>query len=111
MWFVFPQIAGLGRSPPARLYAIASVAEARAYLDHPVLGPRLRESVEAMMKHEALSARDILGVTDEMKFRSCLTLFGVACAEAPLFADALTRFFAGEADPLTLAKLGEPGAR
>jgi uncharacterized protein (DUF1810 family) len=112
MWFVFPQIAGLGWSPPARLFAIASLAEARAFLDHPVLGPRLRESVEAMMRHQALSARDILGATDEMKLRSCLTLFAEADPEAPLFADALARFFAGEADPLTLAKLGsEPGER
>jgi uncharacterized protein (DUF1810 family) len=112
MWFVFPQIAGLGWSPPARFFAVASLAEARAYLDHPVLGSRLRECVEVMMTHGALSARDILGATDEMKFRSSLTLFAETGSGEPLFAEALTRFFAGEADALTLAKLGsKPGER
>ena len=105
MWFVFPQIAGLGHSAMAQRYAIRSVEEARAYLAHPVLGERLRETTSAMLSHAGRSARDILGVTDDAKFRSCMTLFGSAAPAEPCFRAALDAFFAGEPDPLTLARL------
>jgi uncharacterized protein (DUF1810 family) len=106
IWFVFPQIAGLGSSPTSRLYAIASLDEARAYATHPVLGQRLIECAGAMLSHEGLTARGILGTPDDLKFRSSMTLFAAASPQEPLFAEALARFFEGEADPLTLAELG-----
>jgi uncharacterized protein (DUF1810 family) len=105
MWFIFPQIAGLGASPMARFYAIASAGEARAYLDHPLLGPRLRAATEAMLAHRGESAEDILGSVDALKFRSSMTLFD-AVADAPEpFATALTFFHAGRKDQATLALL------
>ena len=106
MWFVFPQIAGLGFSPMAHLYAIASLDEARAYLGHPVLGPRLRECVEAVNRVAGRSALEVLGQPDDLKFRSSLTLFAHAAPDNPIFTEALAKYFAGEGDPLTLAKLG-----
>lgn len=106
MWFIFPQIAGLGSSPISRFYAIASRAEARAYLDHRLLGPRLAACVQAMMTHRTLSAHDILGAPDDAKLRSSLTLFAAAAEDPSPFEVALTRFFRGEADPLTLSRLG-----
>jgi len=106
IWFVFPQIAGLGWSPTSRLYAIASLDEARAYAAHPVLGPRLIECAAAMLSHKGLTARDMLGTPDDLKFRSSMTLFAAAFPQEPLFAAALGRFFNGEGDPLTLAELG-----
>jgi uncharacterized protein (DUF1810 family) len=106
MWFVFPQIEGLGRSETARFYAIRTRAEAAAFLAHPVLGPRLRECVEAM---DGLAARDpaaVLGGIDAVKLRSSLTLF----AELDLwFTRGLDRWFAGERDPETLRLLGGAG--
>jgi uncharacterized protein (DUF1810 family) len=105
MWFVFPQIAGLGMSAMSRRYAISGVAEARAYLAHPVLGPRLEAAVRATLAHETSSAHELFGSPDDAKFRSCLTLFNAAAPERPAFARALARFFAGEGDPLTLARL------
>jgi uncharacterized protein (DUF1810 family) len=105
MWFVFPQIAGLGASPTARRYAIASLDEARAYLAHPVLGPRLERCVEALLGHGGLSARQIMGSPDDMKLRSSLTLFARAGPGRPLFAEGLAKYFEGEPDPLTLARL------
>jgi uncharacterized protein (DUF1810 family) len=102
MWFVFPQLAGLGRSEMARRYGLGSVAEARAYLAHPVLGPRLREAVELLMRHADRPAEAILGATDAMKLRSCLTLFMLAAPDDPLFAAALRAFHAGAPDPATL---------
>jgi uncharacterized protein (DUF1810 family) len=105
MWFVFPQIAGLGRSPTARFYAIADLAEARAYLAHPVLGPRLVEAVEAIL---ALPGRDpgaVFGAPDDLKLRSCLTLFQAADPREPAFGQALDKYFGGQPDPLTLARL------
>jgi uncharacterized protein (DUF1810 family) len=105
MWFVFPQIAGLGFSPTAQRYAISCLDEARAYLDHPVLGPRLRECAEVMNGHQGRSALEILGAPDDVKFRSSLTLFAQSAPGEPIFAQALTKYFAGEPDPLTLARL------
>jgi uncharacterized protein (DUF1810 family) len=106
IWFIFPQVAGLGSSPTSRLYAIATLDEARAYAAHPMLGPRLIECATAMLSHQGLTARDILGTPDDLKFRSSMTLFAAALPEEALFADALERFFGGAGDPLTLAKLG-----
>jgi uncharacterized protein (DUF1810 family) len=107
MWFVFPQIAGLGRSPMAQHYAIRDAVEARSYLTHPVLGARLRESTEAMLGWAGRkSAEAILGPVDAMKFASSMTLFDAAAdtAENP-FARALAAFFHGDRDPLTLERL------
>lgn len=106
MWFVFPQIAGLGRRPTARLYAIADLAEARAYLAHPVLGPRLLECTEAMLGWAGRrSAEAILGPIDALKFKSSMTLFEAAAEEPARFAAALNAFYAGEHDAATLARL------
>ncbi|WP_294391010.1 DUF1810 domain-containing protein [uncultured Sphingomonas sp.] len=104
MWFVFPQIAGLGRSATARHYAISSPDEARAYLDHPVLGTRYRESVAALQALPPGSAETIFGSIDAVKLRSSLTLFAEAGRE-PLFADALHRWF-GTPDDATLRLIG-----
>ena len=110
MWFVFPQIAGLGFSPMAQLYAIASIEEARAFLAHPVLGTRLRESTEAALAHRDRSAKAIFGNVDAMKFRSSLTLFEAAADGGGPFGDALVVFYGGERDPATLRLLGRgPG--
>ena len=106
MWFVFPQIAGLGLSSMARRYAIASLDEARAYLAHPVLGPRLAECTAAANAVPGRSAHAIFGSPDDVKFRSCMTLFAAADPAAPAFRAALDRFFGGEPDPRTLAALG-----
>ncbi|HZZ61676.1 MAG TPA: DUF1810 domain-containing protein [Roseiarcus sp.] len=102
MWFVFPQIAGLGRSPTSVRYAIASLDEAKAYLAHPVLGSRLRECARLVLETEGRTARDIFGSVDEMKFRSSVTLFMKAAPDETLFAECLQKFFGGEADPATL---------
>lgn len=109
MWFVFPQIAGLGQSAMARRYAIASIDEARAYLQHPVLGARLRAAVHALLAQPASAqAIEILGGIDTMKLRSCLTLFARAAgAGDDLFRRALERFFGGAPDTATDALLGE----
>lgn len=105
MWFVFPQLAGLGRSPTAEYYAIASIDEARAYLAHPMLGSRLRACVEAILPWGAkCSAEQIFGAVDAMKLRSSLTLFDRAEPGDP-FAAGLAAFFAGERDERTLALL------
>jgi uncharacterized protein (DUF1810 family) len=108
MWFVFPQLAGLGSSPTAQNYAIRSLAEARAYLAHPVLGPRLVECVQAANAVNERSAGDIFGYPDELKFRSSLTLFLLAAASAAKapFQRALDKYFDGQGDQLTLKKLG-----
>ena len=103
MWFVFPQVAGLGRSSTARFYAIADLAEARAYLADPVLGPRLEESARALLAHDA-PATAILGGIDAMKLRSSMTLF--QAAGAGFAGEVLARFFDGEADGATLDLLG-----
>ena len=105
MWFVFPQIAGLGHSAMAQHYAIQNLAEARAYLVHPLLGARLRESCQAVMNVQGKTAHDIFGSPDDMKFRSCLTLFAQAAPDETLFHDLREKYFGGEVDPLTLQKL------
>ena len=105
MWFIFPQIAGLGHSAMATKFAIASLAEARAYLEHPVLGPRLRGCTELVNDVEGRSISEILGPPDDMKFRSSMTLFARATSDNRVFLEALQKYFGGEADPLTLAKL------
>lgn len=106
MWFIFPQIAGLGSSPMAQRYAIGSLDEARAYLAHPVLGGRLRVCTTAVNRVPGRSAHAIFGSPDDVKFRSSMTLFSVAAPDEPLFAEALRRYFDGEPDPKTIAKLG-----
>ena len=109
MWFIFPQIAGLGRSETARFYAIADLAEARAYLAHPVLGARLVQCTETMLDWAGKrSAAEILGPVDALKFRSSLTLFEAAGGGAP-FPAALVAFYDGERDENTLALLGRDG--
>ena len=107
IWYVFPQLAGLGRSAASGYYGVSGLAETRAYLAHPVLGARLRESVAAMLAHASLPADRILGDVDAMKFRSCLTLFNAAAPEEPLFAAALDTFFGGVPDQRTLQLLGD----
>lgn len=105
MWFIFPQIAGLGSSPMARHYAIGSLDEARAYLAHPLLGPRLRTCTAAVNAVAGRSAHAIFGAPDDVKFRSSMTLFHVAAANELCFTEALARYFAGSPDPLTVEKL------
>jgi len=105
MWFVFPQLAGLGRSATAQHYAIGSLAEARAYLAHPLLGPRLRECCEAALRHH-VPAEQLFGPVDSVKFRSSMTLFDVAAPGEEQFAHCLDRFFGGERDQATLRLLG-----
>lgn len=104
MWFVFPQLRGLGASPMATRFAIRSAQQARAYLDHPVLGPRLRACVSMALTQSGKTARDLFGSPDDLKFRSSLTLFA-AVSDDPLFASALAQFYDGEPDPATLAIL------
>ena len=105
MWYIFPQIAGLGRSATAQRYAIASLDEARAYLAHPLLGRRFRECVAALQDLTGTTAEQVLGTVDAAKLRSSLTLF-LAVANEPLFGAALDRWFGGHHDARTLALLG-----
>jgi uncharacterized protein (DUF1810 family) len=105
MWFVFPQIQGLGRSSMARKFAIASLAEAEAYIQHPILGPRLRECARLANAVEGHSARDIFDSPDDMKFRSCMTLFARATPENAVFKEALQKYFSGQSDLQTLELL------
>lgn len=105
MWFVFPQIAGLGHSAMAQRYAIADLAEARAYLAHPILGSRLRQCTEAVLAIEGKTAHAIFGSPDDLKFRSSMTLFAAANPADNIFRAALEQYFGGQADPLTLNKL------
>jgi uncharacterized protein (DUF1810 family) len=105
MWFIFPQLAGLGASPMAVHYAIRSAEEARAYLVHPLLGARLRCGVAAMLAHRRRSAESILGAIDALKFRSSLTLFEAVAPEPALFAEALDLFYDGGRDERTLELL------
>ena len=107
MWFIFPQIAGLGQSPTSRAYAIQSLQEAQAYLSHPVLGARLRECCQMLMNARGNSARDIFGPIDAMKLHSCLTLFAEADHDEALFHDLLEKYFEGEADEATLEILAD----
>ena len=101
IWFIFPQLAGLGRSEMSRFYGIESLAEARAYLDHPVLGARLRECVGAVLATSGRTAEEIFGSLDATKARSSMTLFHRAAPEVPLFREMLDRFYAGFTDDAT----------
>jgi uncharacterized protein (DUF1810 family) len=105
MWFVFPQLAGLGFSSTARFFAIASLHEAIEYLQHPVLGPRLRECTQLVLVVEGRSAHQIFGSPDDMKFHSCMTLFALAAPDREIFEDALKKYFGGAYDALTLDRL------
>jgi uncharacterized protein (DUF1810 family) len=105
MWFIFPQIKGLGHSWMSEQYAISSLTEATAYLQHPILGPRLRECTRLVHLVERRSIQQILGSIDSMKFRSSMTLFTHASDDNQIFLDALQKYFAGEFDPLTLQRL------
>ena len=104
-WYVFPQVHGLGSSAMSVRYAIGSLPEAVAYLQHPVLGSRLRECVTLINSHHGLSASNILGGTDAQKFRSCLTLFTKAAPFESIFKEALNKYFGGELDAATLQLL------
>jgi uncharacterized protein (DUF1810 family) len=106
MWYVFPQFAGLGSSATSREYSIKSLEEARAYLDHPVLGPRLLECAEALLKIKHRSAPDILGFPDDLKLRSCATLFACVSPPGSVFDRLLDKFYQGARDGRTLALAG-----
>ena len=105
MWFVFPQIQGLGHSPTAEQFAITSLEEAEAYLAHPVLGARLRECTQLVNHVEGRSISQIFGYPDDMKFRSSMTLFAHATADNKVFQDALRKYFDGKEDPATVERL------
>ncbi|MGP0020665.1 MAG: DUF1810 domain-containing protein [Candidatus Sulfotelmatobacter sp.] len=105
MWYIFPQIKGLGRSAAADWFAISSLEEAQAYLQHAVLGPRLRECTQLVNFIEGRSLHEIFGSPDDLKFRSSMTLFAQATAENREFLDALRKYCAGEFDPATLGLL------
>jgi uncharacterized protein (DUF1810 family) len=107
IWYVFPQVQGLGQSPASRKFAISSLAEAQAYLEHPLLGPRLRECTQIVLGIENKSANDILGSPDDVKFRSSMTLFDRAAGGDNIFKQVLHKYFTGIPDSLTIAKLGD----
>ena len=107
MWWVFPQLDGLGVSATSRRYAIKSEAEARDYLEHPVLGPRLIESVESVLAIEGRTAHDIFGSPDDMKLRSCVTLFAQVAGPGSVFHRLLDDYFDGKPDDRTLRLLNE----
>ncbi|HYH64797.1 MAG TPA: DUF1810 domain-containing protein [Urbifossiella sp.] len=109
MWYVFPQLAGLGVSPTARRYGLTGTAEAAAYLAHPVLGPRLLEIAAAALVVEGGSAHDIFGSPDDLKLRSCATLFARVSPPGSVFEQLLAKYFAGEPDGRTLTLLGDAG--
>ena len=109
MWFIFPQLKALGRSSTAKLFGLADLDEARAYAAHPLLGARLRACVAAAGAIEHTSAHEIFGFPDDLKFRSCLTLFLRATGE-DLFRASLVKYYDGEEDPLTVAALKEASA-
>jgi uncharacterized protein (DUF1810 family) len=105
IWFVFPQIAGLGHSAISRNYAISSLAEAQAYLQHPVLGPRLTACARILMGIDGKSATEILGAIDAMKLRSSMTLFMKAARDEPIFQNVLDKYYNGSPDPETIVRL------
>jgi uncharacterized protein (DUF1810 family) len=107
IWFIFPQLAGLGRSGTAQQFAIGSLDEAKAYLQHPVLGPRLRACTQLVLNVEGRSAEEIFSSPDNLKFRSCMTLFMNATNDNTIFKDALLKYFDGKPDPLTLNLLAQ----
>ena len=110
MWFVFPQLRGLGHSAMAQHYGLAGLDEARAYLAHPLLGARMRECTRLVLHGDSGDAHEIFGTPDDLKFRSSMTVFARAAAEEPLFAQALKRFFDGRADARTEALLEDGDA-
>lgn len=105
MWFIFPQIQGLGRSPMAIEFAISGLDEARSYLAHPVLGARLKECTDLVLRVENRSAAQIFESPDDMKFRSCMTLFTQVSPEDDIFVQALQKYFGGVPDRMTLDRL------
>jgi uncharacterized protein (DUF1810 family) len=105
IWFIFPQIAGLGQSAMSQRFAIGSLDEAAAYVAHPVLGARLRECVAIVLSTRGRTAEEIFGPIDARKVRSCMTLFGRAAPDEPLFGQVLDRFYDGIADEATIARL------
>ncbi len=110
MWFIFPQLKGLGVSTTARRFGLSGLEEARAYLEHPLLGGRLRECTRMVLAIEGRTAHEIFGSPDDLKLRSCLTLFAQAAASSParenqVFGEALAKYYRGEPDPLTLKLL------
>lgn len=107
IWYIFPQLKGLGRSATSNIYGIQDAEEARAYFEHLILGARLREAITAMLFHRARKAEDILGEIDAMKFKSCLTLFSLVAPHESIFADALDVFFNGERDERTVGLLND----
>ncbi len=107
IWFIFPQIAGLGHSGIAQKFAITSLDEAKAYLQHPVLGPRLRACTQLVLNVEGQSAEEIFGYPDNLKFRSCMTLFMTATTDNKTFKDALLKYFHDKPDQLTLDLLAQ----
>ena len=109
MWFIFPQVAGLGRSEISRQYAICSLNEAQAYLAHPVLGPRLVECATVLAHTQGKTAVEIMGQVDAQKLRSCMTLFMRAAPRQEVFARVLGHYFPAGADPATDERLGEHG--
>jgi uncharacterized protein (DUF1810 family) len=111
MWFIFPQLRGLGHSPTAQFFAIGSLDEARAYHAHPLLGPRLERCTETVLKSRARSLNELFGSPDDLKFRSCMTLFEIAVPSVPIFGEALERWCGGERDDRTLDLLTSQGAR
>jgi uncharacterized protein (DUF1810 family) len=111
IWYVLPQLRGLGQSHMAQVYGLANRVEAAAYARHPVLGPRLVECVNALLAHAGRSAVDILGDIDAMKFRCCLTLFMQVAPEQPCFRNALDVFYQGQPDTATLHLLGANASR
>ena len=105
MWWIFPQLAALGRSGTAKVYGIADLEEARAYLAHPVLGPRLVEAARAMLGNAGQRPEAILGEIDAMKLRSSVTLFAAVPGADPVFGEVLEAFYGGERDPMTVERL------
>lgn len=105
MWFIFPQVAGLGRSAVSQQYAVAGLSEARAYVAHPVLGPRLLECARALLALQTTDARAVLGDIDGLKLRSSMTLFAHAAPDEPAFRQVLDRFYGGVEDQATLERL------
>jgi uncharacterized protein (DUF1810 family) len=110
MWYIFPQFDGLGFSSMSKRYAVKSRAEAQAYLSHPVLGPRLIECTEAVLRVEGRSAFEIFGSPDDMKLKSCATLFATVSPEGSVFHQLLDKYYQGERDDKTLRLLGSPHA-
>lgn len=101
MWYIFPQVAGLGMSTTSQMYAIRNIGEAKAYYQHSHLGPRLRECTQLVMDLNGQTAQEIFGYIDNLKFRSCMTLFGYAATDDGLFREALMKYYNGKADEIT----------